>query len=244
MTTSDVSKPCSMRCTLIRSFLHLAVGAMAAPCFAQGPALQVIPSAIVLDNPEATEQVLVHSIFKNLDLTRRSTYEIVDPSIAAVDATGLVQPKREGQTTLLVQHGVERASIPVQVAGLRSPPAVDFQTQIIPLFSKSGCNAGGCHGKAEGKNGFKLSVFGFDPAADYEAIVKEARGRRVFGESPDKQLCCCSRPPGKSPTAAAGGWTRTACVISVSGAGSLKAPRSQIRRPRSSASKWSRASKS
>src|SRR5262245_28961020 len=95
MPTTDASKTCPMRCILIRSFLHFTIAAMAAPCFAQGPALRVMPSAIVLDNPEAAQQVLVHSTIKNLDLTRRSTYEIADPSIAAVDATGLVQPKRD-----------------------------------------------------------------------------------------------------------------------------------------------------
>ncbi len=65
---------------------------------------------------------------------------------------------------------------------------VHFGNDVVPILSKLGCNSGGCHGKASGQNGFKLSVFGFDPAADYEAIVKEARGRRVFPASPERSL--------------------------------------------------------
>src|SRR5262249_17057854 len=65
---------------------------------------------------------------------------------------------------------------------------VDFATQIEPLLSRFGCNAGGCHGKASGQNGFKLSLFGFDTEFDYEAIVEEARGRRIFGSAAENSL--------------------------------------------------------
>lgn len=64
----------------------------------------------------------------------------------------------------------------------------DFTNEIVPLLSRYGCNSGGCHGKASGQNGFKLSLFGFDPDWDYDAIVKQARGRRVFLASPAQSL--------------------------------------------------------
>lgn len=63
-----------------------------------------------------------------------------------------------------------------------------FENDIEPLLARFSCNTSGCHGKAEGQNGFKLSVFGFDPDADYRAIVSEARGRRVFPSSPQRSL--------------------------------------------------------
>jgi hypothetical protein len=63
-----------------------------------------------------------------------------------------------------------------------------FENDIEPLLARFSCNTSGCHGKAEGQNGFKLSVFGFDPDADYRAIVSEARGRRVFPSSPEHSL--------------------------------------------------------
>jgi hypothetical protein len=65
---------------------------------------------------------------------------------------------------------------------------VDFSTDIVPLLNRYGCNSGGCHGKASGQNGFKLSLFGFDQAFDYDALVKQARGRRVFPAAPDHSL--------------------------------------------------------
>ncbi|HEV3006829.1 MAG TPA: DUF1549 and DUF1553 domain-containing protein, partial [Pirellulales bacterium] len=63
-----------------------------------------------------------------------------------------------------------------------------FANDVVPVLSRYGCNAGGCHGKASGQNGFKLSLFGFDPAFDYNAIVLAARGRRVFPASPEQSL--------------------------------------------------------
>lgn len=66
--------------------------------------------------------------------------------------------------------------------------AVDFGSDVVPLLSRYGCNAGGCHGKASGQNGFKLSLFGFDVQYDFEAIAHQARGRRINLSSPDRSL--------------------------------------------------------
>ena len=65
---------------------------------------------------------------------------------------------------------------------------INFGNQIVPIFTKLGCNSGGCHGKASGQNGFKTSLLGFEPEVDYNALVKEARGRRVFPAAPDNSL--------------------------------------------------------
>ena len=64
----------------------------------------------------------------------------------------------------------------------------NFENHIIPVLTRFGCNMSGCHGKAEGQNGFKLSVFGFDPLADYQAIVQDGFGRRVFPGVPENSL--------------------------------------------------------
>ena len=65
---------------------------------------------------------------------------------------------------------------------------LNFTNDIVPIFTKAGCNSGGCHGKSGGQNGFKLSLLGFEPAEDYEHIVREARGRRVFPAAPENSL--------------------------------------------------------
>ncbi|MBN9121418.1 MAG: DUF1549 domain-containing protein [Planctomycetes bacterium] len=70
----------------------------------------------------------------------------------------------------------------------RAADAFHFENDILPILSRHGCNSSGCHGKAEGQGGFKLSVFASDPDADYTALTKEGRGRRVFPARPEESL--------------------------------------------------------
>jgi hypothetical protein len=122
------------------------------------------------------------------DVTRGVRYESSNPAIARVDATGYVTPAGDGSASIRIQRGNEKLDIPVRVSGFGPDRPVDFGREIVPLLSRMGCNAGGCHGKASGQNGFKLSLFGFDAAFDHNAITKEARGRRVFPTAPDHSL--------------------------------------------------------
>ena len=70
----------------------------------------------------------------------------------------------------------------------RAAEGVHFENDILPILGRHGCNSSGCHGKAEGQGGFKLSVFASDPEGDYAALTKEGRGRRVFAPAPDESL--------------------------------------------------------
>jgi hypothetical protein len=66
---------------------------------------------------------------------------------------------------------------------------LNFVNDIVPILTKADCNTGGCHAKAiTGQRGFRLSLLGFEPEEDYEHIVKEGRGRRVFPPAPDQSL--------------------------------------------------------
>jgi hypothetical protein len=69
-----------------------------------------------------------------------------------------------------------------------TPNPIHFGTDVVPILTRLGCNSGGCHGKATGQNGFKLSLLGFEPDLDYLALVKESRGRRLFPSDPDRSL--------------------------------------------------------
>jgi hypothetical protein len=122
------------------------------------------------------------------DRTRTATYEATPPGIVAIDAAGLVTPLKEGQTTIAVSHNGKRAVIEAKVERLVNDVPIHFANQVVPLFTKFGCNAGGCHGKASGQNGFKLSLLGFEPEDDYEYLVKENRGRRVMPASPANSM--------------------------------------------------------
>jgi len=77
--------------------------------------------------------------------------------------------------------------IPVLPAGAAAAP-IDFGREVVPTLTKLGCNSGACHGSFQGRGGFRLSLLGFDPAADFEAIVAEGRGRRLFPSSLEKSL--------------------------------------------------------
>jgi hypothetical protein len=67
-------------------------------------------------------------------------------------------------------------------------PSLKFELDIQPILTARGCNSGPCHGKARGQNGFALSLLGFDANMDYEAIVKNSRGRRLSVASPTESL--------------------------------------------------------
>ncbi|MDB5338134.1 MAG: Protein of unknown function (DUF1553)/Protein of unknown function [Planctomycetaceae bacterium] len=66
--------------------------------------------------------------------------------------------------------------------------SIGFTRDVIPVLTKAGCNAGACHGSFQGRGGLRLSLLGFDPAADYNALVREAHGRRVFPAAPEQSL--------------------------------------------------------
>ena len=154
-------------------------------------AFQVTPANAVLDDPEATLQLLVDGKSadgRGIDLTRAAKYRSEDPTIAVVDELGLVQPLRDGKTSIVVDHAGATHKVPVEVHGVDKPHPISFPRDIVPILTKTACNMGGCHGKAEGQNGFKLSVFGFDTRADHAALVYEGRGRRISLSAPEQSL--------------------------------------------------------
>lgn len=149
--------------------------------------LNVYPKSVQLQGPESSAQILVADE-QQLDVTDEASYRIQDPTIATVNQHGHLQALREGQTKLVIQANQSKVVVPVQVTGIENPRLISFRNEVIPILTKAGCNSGGCHGKAEGQNGFKLSVFGFDPVADHDALTKESRGRRITPATPAHSL--------------------------------------------------------
>jgi len=94
-----------------------------------------------------------------------------------------------GADVLVTIVGEHRVELPVEITSAAAgdqPPT--FVRDVLPILSKAGCSAGACHAKPDGQNGFQLTVFSYDPKADYHEIVKDARGRRVFPSAPDESL--------------------------------------------------------
>ncbi|HVA46068.1 MAG TPA: DUF1549 domain-containing protein [Pirellulales bacterium] len=153
---------------------------------ADEPTLTVNPNKVVLEDSLARRQLLVSAA--GGDVTHACAYEVANPAIARVDEAGYVVPLAPGETEIVVHHGQQQTKLPLTVVAYDSGRRIDFANDVVPVLSRYGCNAGGCHGKASGQNGFKLSLFGFDPQFDYDAIVRFARGRRVFPASPEQSL--------------------------------------------------------
>jgi hypothetical protein len=121
------------------------------------------------------------------DLTHTATYASEDPNIVQVDDHGCLTAITDGQTNIVVTRDAITHRIPVRVEAT-SDGQIDFVRDVRPILNKAGCAAGACHAAQHGKGGFKLSVFGFDPKADYESITRASRGRRVNVASPGESL--------------------------------------------------------
>ena len=162
--------------------------------------IAVEPAEVSLSGPFAAVQVVVTGSLAGggaIDLTRSVRFEAApaggDPlALVDIGAGGLVRPRADGVATLRVVHGAgERqvaATLPVQVAGSGAMPAVDFIRDVNPLLARMGCNQGTCHGAAKGKNGFKLSLRGYDPVFDIRSLSDDHGSRRVSLASPDDSL--------------------------------------------------------
>lgn len=155
------------------------------PLFAQ-QAVEVFPSRFELNGLHEGRQLIVG--IKERDATRQATYSVNPGGIVRVSTQGYVSPLGKGTATLVVEVAGQKREVAVNVTEFDESRPLHFVNDIEPILSRHGCNSGGCHGRASGQNGFRLSLFGFDPTFDYNAIVKDARGRRVFPAAPESSL--------------------------------------------------------
>ena len=143
--------------------------------------LEVYPEEIDLSSREDIQSIIVRTRRADgvtVDLTEKAKLTIANPSIASIKQ-GVVHPGADGQTQLIVEHDNQRAAIPIAVKHATKTPPISFRLDVLPVFAKVGCNNGSCHGSARGQDGFNLSLFGFDPAGDYQRITTEQPGRRI-----------------------------------------------------------------
>jgi hypothetical protein len=107
------------------------------------------------------------------DVTRDVSYSVQPPDRAQVSETGLVTPLAEGEASVTALHpDAGTATVLVRIEQYDEDLPINFPNEVVPLFTKHGCNGGGCHGKSSGQNGFKLSLLGFEPGEDYEFLTK------------------------------------------------------------------------
>ncbi|HEV2971970.1 MAG TPA: DUF1549 and DUF1553 domain-containing protein [Pirellulales bacterium] len=147
---------------------------------------------LTLAGRDSRRQLLVTGTYSTgqvRDLTRGISYSVEPATIAKVDGAGLILPLAEGEATITAKDASgPSATVKLGVSHLVSDLPINFPNQIVPVFTKLSCNSGGCHGKASGQNGFRLSLLGFEPSEDYDHLVKEGRGRRLFPAAPERSL--------------------------------------------------------
>ncbi|HJT78666.1 MAG TPA: DUF1549 domain-containing protein, partial [Gemmataceae bacterium] len=157
----------------------------------QPAALRVQPESITLTGPRAMQQVVVTGQYADgsvRDLTGVCDLAVEGGDAAAVEPGGFLRPHKSGKATLVVQAGGRTARVPVAVVDFEKPRPVSFRHEMIAAINVGGCNAGACHGTPSGKNGFRLSLRGYDPAADYIQLTRDVMGRRTDRLDPTASL--------------------------------------------------------
>jgi len=149
---------------------------------AQPASVEVQPANVTLTGVRDARQLVVGG--KYADGTVRDLTGLVE---AKVEPAGVVElqeglylrPKKNGTATVIINANGKETRVPVTVAGMDAPAPVSFRRDVIASMNVGGCNAGACHGTPSGKNGFKLSLRGFDPAADFLQLTRDQFGRRT-----------------------------------------------------------------
>ncbi len=165
----------------------------ASAVFAVDPAseLKILPPQPVLTGPHATQQLVVEEYRAGQfagDATPKAKFASSNPQIAEVSAAGIVTPVGDG--TAMIRAEVEGRTVETQVEIKAAKVAEpwSFRHDVQTVLTKSGCNAGACHGAQAGKKGFKLALRGYDHQMDYNTLTRQAKGRRVSLAEPAHSL--------------------------------------------------------
>jgi hypothetical protein len=152
--------------------------------------LQVYPSSIELNHRFDYRQLLITGISEgglSVDLTRFATLEST-PEFVTVTENRRIEAKADGEEMLHFRVGNNTVDVQVVVRGQSSPVDPSFVCDVQPILSKLGCNAGTCHGSKDGKNGFKLSLRGYDAIYDWRSLADDIGARRINRVEPDQSL--------------------------------------------------------
>ncbi len=161
--------------------------------------LSIYPPQIILSADGPTQGFRVTGVTsegREYDVTDAVEVELPRGLAIAQSALGeLVASGGSGSNTARLRLGRLSVDLPVLIVSPGKHPKepwaqtqVSFTRDVLPELGRAGCASGGCHSKPEGQNGFKLSVFSYDPKADHAEIVADVRGRRLFPAVPDQSL--------------------------------------------------------
>ena len=153
--------------------------------------IEILPSSISLTGSHSSQRLVVEGTFDDgheEDLTSRATMKISNGSLGALDENHVFRPVSDGTATITATMQGHQATAQISVSSYQTANMWSFRNDVLPVMTKVGCNSGPCHGAAAGKNGFKLSLRGYDPIADYYALTHQALGRRTDRMQPARSL--------------------------------------------------------
>lgn len=157
---------------------------------ANAQTLSVLPPQVELATPESRHQLLAEATDSGVqaDWTRLAKWSSSNSAVASVSPAGIVFPVADGVAVITAEHNGRKAQANVTVKNAKAPFTWSFRNHVIPVMTKTGCNQGACHGALAGKNGFKLTLRGYDPELDYDALLRQSGGRRVSLADPSGSL--------------------------------------------------------
>jgi hypothetical protein len=153
--------------------------------------LVVQPAEIGLRHAGDEHGILVTALAADdskLDVTAQAKFVSRQPGIVSVTTNGVCRPVADGTAEVLVSFGGKTERVMVMVTNSSRQPTPSFRQDILPVLTKTGCNAGACHGKLAGQNSFKLSLRGYAPEWDIDWLTREVLGRRVDVAFPEESL--------------------------------------------------------
>jgi len=143
--------------------------------------LEVFPASILLSTTEDRQSIIVQATYPDgitRDVSKEATVEVANPQLIRREGQTFF-PLADGESQVTVSFAGQTQTLPLKVEKSNVHPPTSFRLDIMPIFMKAGCNTGSCHGAARGKDGFRLSLFGYDPEGDYFRLTRELSGRRV-----------------------------------------------------------------
>ncbi len=152
--------------------------------------LEIFPPEIKLITKRSEQRYTVVASFADgitRDVTAEAKIRLANAAIARIE-NHVVLPQGDGGTELVVEYGGRASVVPVVVEKAAEERPISFKQDVMPIFLRTGCNTGGCHGSARGKDGFRLSLFGFDMDGDYFRLTREFNGRRLNLAAPEESL--------------------------------------------------------
>ena len=177
------------RCLTFLTASLLAIGSLSAKD-AKLVDVKVYPPDINLTTKRDRQSFLVHASYDNgttRDVTAKAKISLANAELGKIE-NFTVYPLADGETELKVSFEGQKLTIPVKVTKAQEDRPISFVLDVMPVFMKAGCNSGGCHGAARGKDGFRLSLFGYNPDGDYDYLTREIIGRRINLAIPEDSL--------------------------------------------------------